>query len=375
MHAAVVVEQMLAKVPGGIGRYTAGLAAALASTAARDDRVMSWSAWHRDVTPARLPGVVGPRRLPLGRRALAVAWRHGVGPIPRAADVVHAPSLLLPPRAACPVVVTIHDAVPWTHPETLTPRGAAWHRAMAVRAVRHAAAIATPTNAVADELASVLTDLPPGRLHVLGGGVATALLAEPSRELREQVRRRLALPDRFLFSVATLEPRKGLDVLVAALARLGSQAPPLLVAGQPGWGGIELAAVARSAGLADGAVRMLGRINDAALGVVLREATALVSPSRAEGFGLPVAEAMALGTPVICSQVPALVEVAGAAALVVPVGDADALAQAIEALLGDEAMQQRLGVAGLERAARYTWAAVAERAWAVYRAVTSECGR
>jgi glycosyltransferase involved in cell wall biosynthesis len=231
-----------------------------------------------------------------------------------------------------------------------------WHKLMAERAARFADAIVAPTQAVAAELAGLLPARATSRLHALGGGVARALLAEPAPAVVERVAARL--PERYLFSLATLEPRKGLDVLVAALDRLGPAAPPLVVAGQPGWGGVELDRPG---------VQVLGRIPDDELGVVLRRAAALVMPSRAEGFGLPVAEAMAVGTPVIASDVPALAEVAGDAAVLVPPGDPLALAGAIEELLDDEAAARKLADAGRARAVDYDWDAVARRAWRLYQ--------
>jgi glycosyltransferase involved in cell wall biosynthesis len=358
MRVALVAEQLLAPVPGGTGRYAAELAAALASTGGSGDQVVGWTAWHRDTGAAKVPGVGGPRRLALPPRALAAAWQRGRGPAPAGADLVHAPTLLLPPRRGIPLVVTIHDAVPWTHPETLTPHGVRWHRAMGERAARDADAVAVPSAATGDDLRRVLPALA-GRLHVLGAGVAPALLAEPDAGLAARVAGRL--PERYLLSVATVEPRKGLDVLLDALARLGSAAPELILVGQSGWGRLPPA----------NGVRWLGRVPDAELAVVLRQATALVMPSRAEGFGLPVAEAMAVGTPVVCSDAPALVEVADDAALVVPRGDAAALADALSGLLADESLRRRLAAAGLARARRFDWRDVARRAWRLYRELTS----
>ncbi|MDQ2750926.1 MAG: glycosyltransferase family 4 protein [Actinomycetota bacterium] len=376
MRVAVVTEQLLAPVPGGIGRYTRELSAALARCAGRADAVSTWTAWHRDPTAAAVPGVAGPRRLPLPRRALAAVWEHGVGPAPRGADLVHAPSLLVPPaRRGCARVVTVHDAVPWTHPETLTPRGARWHRAMAERVVRGDATIAVVTEVVALELREVLPGLAADRIRVLGAGVSEEFRAGPSPGQVAEVRSRLVLPERFILTLATLEPRKGLDVLIAALARLGAGAPPLLVAGQPGWGSVDLDATARAAGLPSGAVRGLGRIEDRELSVVLRAAELLVAPSLAEGFGLPVAEAMAVGTCVLCSDAPALVEVAGDAAVIVARGDAAALAEAIEATLADGALRDRLSAVGLLRSKRYTWDSVAQRAWDLYRELGGVDGR
>jgi len=236
---------------------------------------------------------------------------------------------------------------------------------MAERAASRADAITVPTHAVAAELAEVLPRIDPGVVHVLGAGVARKLLEEPSQSVVDRIAKRL--PDEFLLSLATLEPRKGLDVLVTALARIGDQALPLVVVGQPGWGGIDLNVAARAAGLAPDKVLALGRVGDEELGVILRRATALVAPSRAEGFGLPIAEAMAVGTPVICSDAPALVEVSAGAAVVVPREDADALAGAITTLVGDSSARADLGAAGRAAAHRFDWDDVAGRAWALYR--------
>ena len=355
MRIGLVLEQVLGPVPGGTGRYSAELAAALARTAGASDEISGWTAWHRDVGRAAVSGVSGPRRLPLPRRALVAAWERGIGPAPSGVDVLHAPTPLFPRRRQ-PLVVTIHDAVPWTHPETLTPRGVHWHKVMAERAARYADAIVVPTRAVAAELAGRLPERAEQRLHALGGGVARVLLDEPAPELVDRVAERL--PEKYLLSLATLEPRKGLDVLVAALERLGAAAPPLVVVGQPGWGGVE---VNRPG------VHVLGRVPDDELAVVLRRAAALVMPSRAEGFGLPVAEAMAVGTPVIASDIPALAEVAADAAVLVPPGDPVALAAAIDDLLDDEAALRKLAEAGRARAVDYDWDAVARRAWSLYR--------
>ena len=369
MRLSFVLEQCLAPVPGGTGRYSRELARALVATAPAGSAVTGWTAWHRRTRDARVPGAAGPRRLPLGRRPLVLAWEHGAPPwLP--GDVVHAPTPLAPPRRRGQLLaVTVHDTVPWTHPETLTPRGVAWHRAAVGRALRGADLLVVPTSAVADDLVHVDPSCA-ARVLVVGEGVSDDLAVPADAAARA---RRLGLPaDGYLLSLATLEPRKGLDVALRALASPAAPGLPLLVAGQPGWGGVDLPAAAAAAGLPPERLRLLGRVDDADLAVLLDRATALVAPSRAEGFGLPVLEAMALGTPVVSSDVPALVEVGGGATRTVPVGDPAALAEALAEVAGDSvaarALRQSMAAAGRDRAAAYSWRHAGAALWAAYGA-------
>ena len=357
-----LAEQCLAPVPGGTARYTRCLGAALASTAPDGWAVEGWTAFHTSASAAVIDGVGGPHRLPLGRRALIAAWERGVGPVPQG-DLTHATTLLAPPRRRSPLVVTIHDAVPWTHPETLTQRGVTWHRAMGARVAASADAVIVPTESVADELAAFL-DLG-DRVRVVYEG-SDALVVPPDAAAR---RERLGLPERYLVTVATLEPRKGLDVLLSALAETAAPDLPLVVVGQPGWGGVDLDATAASLGLRPGRIRALGRVADEDLASALTGAVALVAPSRAEGFGLPVVEAMAAGVPVVCSDAPALVEVTAGAALTTPVGDPVALAEALGAVARDEAVRERLAADGVRRAGALTWRVAAQETWKVYLGV------
>ncbi|HST64662.1 MAG TPA: glycosyltransferase family 1 protein [Mycobacteriales bacterium] len=363
MRLGVLVEQVLAPVPGGTGRYARELAAALAATAPPGATVTGWSAWHRDPGPARIPGVAGPRRLPVPRRGLVAAWERGLGPGPYGLDVLHAPTPLAPPRRRTPLVVTVHDAVPWSHPGTLTPRGVAWHRGAIAAAVRTADRIVVPTHAVAAELAAQVPDWWPEKVTVVGEGVPDVLRTPPPDAADRAAR--LDLPPAYLLSLATLEPRKGLDTLLAALADPAAPDLPLLLVGQPGWGGVDPLDQARALGLAAGRVRVLGRLPDLDLAVVLHRAAALASPSRAEGFGLPLLEAMAAGVPVVTSDAPALVEVGGGAAVVVPRDDPAALARGLAEVL-DPADRTTRVAAGRARADHYSWSIAARELWQLY---------
>lgn len=330
----MLAEQLLAPVPGGTGRYTAELLTALAETAP--------SGWTlRRVTS---------RRLALPHKGLTLLWERGV-PLWPGGDAVHAPTPFAPPRArrGRSLVITVHDTVPFTHPETLTPRGVAWHRAMIRRAVRAASAVVVPTRAVADELAHYAPG--PAPVHVIGHGVAAALLREPADP--DGIAARLGLPDAYVLAVGTVEPRKGLDVLLKATALPGAPDLPVVIAGPRGWGSVEL-----------GGVRALGRVSDEELAVVFRRAGVFVMPSRAEGFGLPLLEAMALGVPVVHSDAPALVEVAGGTGVCVPRGDAGALAEGIRAALAAGA-----DPAARARAGCFTWEAAGKAVWDLHNAL------
>jgi glycosyltransferase involved in cell wall biosynthesis len=365
VRVGVVLEQCLSPVPGGTGRYSAEIAEALAATAGPDDSVGGWTAWHRATEDARVPGVDGPRRLPLPRRALVTAWERVALPRPRGVDVVHAPTLLAPLGGLAPVVVTVHDAVPWTHPETLTARGVRWHRRSMERASVLAAAVVVPTEAVAHELTRYVHLHCP--LVVVGEGVSGRLALPPDHAARLAALG--VVPGGYLLTTATLEPRKGLDVLVAALAVPGAPDLPLVVAGSPGWGGVDLARLGADAGLSSSRIRALGRVSDEDLAALLHGASALVVPSRAEGFGLPVLEGMAAGVPVVTSDAAALVEVGGGATAVVPVGDAEALAATLARVAADGELRRDLICRGHQRAEDFSWSGAATRLWSLYRDV------
>lgn len=353
MRVGLVLEQCLAPVPGGTGRYSREVALALARRAPEGHAVAGATAWHRSLL--RIPGVPA-YRLAVPRRPLIALWERGLGPS-IGGDVVHATTPMAPPRRRTPLVVTVHDAVPWTHPETLTQRGVRWHRNAIGRAARTADLVVVPTQAVAAELGRhvELAD----RVRVIGEGVSADLRLPDDADARA---RRLELPDRYLLTVATLEPRKGLAVLLAALAGPDGPDVPLLVAGPAGWGDVDLPSEARRLGIAD-RVRIVGRVPDADLAVLMSRATALVVPSRAEGFGLPMLEAMSLGTAVVSSPAPALVEVAGRASLV---ASDEELPSALRSVVEDDALRRRLEVAGRARAAAFSWDGVADALWTAY---------
>lgn len=372
----VILDQLIAPVPGGIGRYTRELARHLVTTAPpmwEVEGIVSATS-HRRVQQLQtgIPGLARIRRLPLERRLLARAWELGLPPTPRGAGAIHGTSLLAPLREQrrqhdrrTAVVTTIHDVVPWSHPETLTARGVAWHRAMAERAERHADAVVVPSHAVAERLAEIL-DLG-DRIHVIPGAASHDLELPADHDARAGV---LGLPERFVLAVGTLEPRKGLRHLIEAFAHPDAPDVPLLIAGPSGWGDIDVDAIASKAGVPRGRIRALGHVSEGDLAVLYDRATTFVMPSLAEGFGLPIVEAFAHGTPVIHSDAPALVEVAGSAGLSVALDEREGysrrLAQAMAHVVDDHDLAARLSRLGRERATAFDWSESASRVWALH---------
>jgi len=369
----VVLEQLVAPVPGGIGRYAEELTRQLIATAPEGASVVGFvpsSPPDRyDDLEARLPGLARLEKSALDRRMLAEAWRHGLIE-PGARGIVHAMSLMAPlaphdrvHRPGRQTVVTIHDAIPWTHPETLTRRGASWHRAMGRRAEKHADAVVVPTHAVAEELLEHL-DLG-DRIRVIGGAVGSSLRLPGDAEERADA---LQLPRRFVLSVGTVEPRKGIPALISAVSLLDPDIHLVLV-GPAGWGDVQVDDLAAAAGIAE-RVHGVGRLSDSDLAVALAAAEVVAVPSFAEGFGLPVLEAFAFETPVVHSDAPALVEVAGGAGLSVPRDDVEVypalLADALREVLDDRDLARRLGILGRDRARAYSWRDSAEKVWQLH---------
>ena len=356
LRVTLVAAQLCARVPGGTGRYTAELLKGLNATRPPDAHLTAVTA-----TPCEVDTPVPTRRLPVPYVGLARLWERGLPPR-LGGDVVHAPTLLVPPTGAkTRLVVTVHDVVPWTHPETLTPRGVTFHRAMAARAATRADLLVTPTEAVAVRVRELLDPACP--VVAIPPGVSGLAVDGEAASRREAVG---APSGGYALFVGTAEPRKGLDVLLDALAMADLAELTLVVAGPRGWGDVDVATEGARRGLGARVV-VTGRVDDETLAALYQGASVLVQPSRAEGFGLPLLEAMSLGAPVVISDDPALREVGGAAVEVAPVGDPVALAAAVARVVESPDLAQRLRENGRLRAAEFSWATTAERLWLAYR--------
>ena len=351
LRVAYTLEQCWHRVPGGTA--TAALEVVRRLVDRPDIEVIGVAGRH---VGQPLPAFVPPveiRRLPLGRPLLYETWNrfqwprveHTSGPI----DVCHS-TTAIPASTSRPHVVTVHDIAFVDTPERFTRRGARVMR-RGLERCRAADLVLCPSRTTSERL--VQHGFAAGSIRLVPWGVA----AEPVHESdRTRVRARYALPDEFILFVGTLEPRKNLTSLAAAAARLGR---PIVAAGAAGWGDTTAA---------DGDVRFVGFVPGADLPALYSLATVFAYPSLSEGFGLPVAEAMAYGTPVVTSAGTSTEEVAAGAAVLVDPSDIASIADGI-----DEAVERtdELSRLGRARAAELTWDRTVAATVAAYREVVA----
>jgi glycosyltransferase involved in cell wall biosynthesis len=267
----------------------------------------------------------------------------------------------VPPVRGVPLVVTVHDASPITFPETSTRRGRRFHRRGFAAAARRARLVITVSEFAAAEIAAT-TPITRDQLRVVPNGVD---LARAGEEEVARVRVATGIGDRpYVLWVGTFQPRKNVGVLLDAFARLDPDVGhQLVLAGEAGWGSDDTSAKVRALG---DRVRLVGRVRPRDLSALYAGADLFVFPSRHEGFGIPVLEAMAQETAVVAADIPVLREIGGGAARFVPVGDADALAGAVVALLHDDAARAALAARGLAHAQGYSWERCVDATIAVY---------
>jgi glycosyltransferase involved in cell wall biosynthesis len=268
-------------------------------------------------------------------------------------------------------VVTIHDVIPLVLPWAF-PRRHRWVLTAALARVRRQAdVVIVPSAAAAEDVVRYL-NMDRQRITVIPMGCEARFQPLVSAGRMAQLRRRYALPERYVLFVGTLEPRKNIALLLQAFSRLLAERPEddlqLVVAGGKGWGDGRLIATTEALNIRRRVI-FTGFVEDDDLPDLYRGAQMFVYPSLYEGFGLPVLEAMACGTPVITSNRSSLPEVAGDAALLIDPTRPDDLAAAMSAIMSNAALHEELRWKGLARAKEFTWEAVARKTMDVYRAV------
>ncbi len=360
----------------GVGHYTRELVRALARVDASHHYCVMMPRPLRALTRRRVPQVQFAE--PNVEVRMAGWWatmrarvdrRLGREPEPRAdlpGDIFHATNHIFPYRLrGVRTVLTIHDLTLLLFPE--------WHPAdrLAVMgpalepSARRAERIVAPSEATRHDILKLLS-VEPERVLVIPEGVDTAFAPRTPEELAPHLAPLGLSPGAYLLFLGTLEPRKNLVRLVEAMELAGPEVGPLVLAGGRGWNnGPILEAIARLERA--GRARVLGYVPDGLRPALLAGARAFVYPSLYEGFGLPPLEALACGTPVVTSNVAALPEVLGDAALFVDPEDVADLARGLGRIWRDEALRADLRARGLERARQFSWERTARLTLDVYR--------
>ncbi len=351
----------------GVGRYTVGLARALA---ARADVELVQVCIAGEAPPAP-PGFL-VRTVTVSAHPLSL---HGALELGRAIsrtdpEVVHCLHFPTPAPLQVPLVVTLHDLIPIRIPDSMPSMlKRAAYRQWIARAARLADRVIVPSRATAQDVSDIF-QAAKGKLTVTPYA-ADDFSSGPTAPLPERLTGLTASP--YLLAMGNTRPHKDLPTLLRAFGILAASLPDvrLVLVGPepPGYLQTQLAGVP-----SDVSARVIftGPVSDGELRALYSAATAFVCPSRYEGFGLPVLEAMALGTPVVCTDSASLPEVTGDAALLFPAGEHGTLATTLAHVLRDPILRHDLAAAGRERAARFTWAATAAATVAVYSAVLED---
>jgi len=354
MRVAYTLEQCWHSVPGGTA--VAALRIADAMRSEEDIRLIGVAGRHRHLPKDPWTPPIPVEHLPIAAPWLYQTWlrfgwprvEQATGPV----DVAHATGLV-PCASAAPLVVTLHDLAFLHDPSHFTRNGVRVFTSSLAQIRRRAALVLCSSQATLDDCMFAGLEADRLRLVPLGVDIAPASADEILR-----VRAQYGLPDRYLLFVGTVEPRKNLNGLARAMDLL-EEPLPLIVAGSAGWGDVEVPAHSD--------VRFLGFVPNADLHPMYAGADVFCYPSKREGYGLPVLEAMAQGCPVVTSAGTATEETAGAAAVLVEPNDPADIARGIV-----EAQQRRaeLSAKGLARAARHSWARTAALTAAAYREVS-----
>jgi glycosyltransferase involved in cell wall biosynthesis len=284
-----------------------------------------------------------------------------------APDVCHFTNSVASCWTPCPAVMTIHDTTLWMFPRYHPRRRLLAMRPLIPLAARRAQAIIAVSAATRRDLLRILK-VPAHKVHVIHEAAGRQFRPLASSARLESIRARYGLPASFVLYVGTIEPRKNLPRLLRAFQLVRRQGFPrhaLVLVGHRGWMDAAIMRTVEELQL-DGSVRMLGYVPTEDLVALYNLAEVLAFPSLYEGFGLPVVEAMACGTPVLTSPRGSLAEVAGAAAEFVDPLDVECIGDGLRRLLADPGRRAELRAAGLARASRFRWDETAARTRRVY---------
>ncbi len=272
-------------------------------------------------------------------------------------DVLFAPNFVPPPTRSRHLVLTVHDLAFRKFPETAPLATRRWLRRLD-RALRQAAEVVVPSAATRDDLIQMYP-VDPKRVTVIHHGVDRERIRPATEDEVERVRKRFGVKGRYVLFLGGLEPRKNLPRLVRAFARADTDAALVIAGASVSWNPEGQQQMERALAAMEnerrGRVVLTGYLDTRDKVALMTGAEALAFPTLYEGFGFPLLEAMACGTPILTSNVSSMPEVAGDAALLVDPLDEAAIAEGLERVLGDAAFRKRLIEAGEQRLEKFSW--------------------
>jgi glycosyltransferase involved in cell wall biosynthesis len=351
MHVAYTIEQCWHRVPGGTAVAAIETARAILRRGGVD--LVGVAARHASPPPPPYVPPVEVRHLGLPRAALYESWHYlrrpkverATGPV----DVIHATTIAMPPRSA-PIVLTIHDVAFLHDPALFTARGRRFFKRGMDIAIEEADLVVCSSDATLRDCIEAGFDRDRVAKVPLGVRAVPATADDVGR-----VRRAYGLERDYVLWTGTVEPRKNLPRLLTAFRSLAID-HDLVLAGPRGWN----EDLDKLIGTDRERVKVLGFVPQADLGPLYAGATVFCFPSLLEGFGFPVLEAMAQGTPVVTSDRTSTEELARGAGVLVDPDDPDGIADGIRSVIEDDSLARRLRDAGPRRAAEFSWDKTAE---------------
>ncbi|MDM8527364.1 glycosyltransferase family 1 protein [Anaerolineales bacterium HSG24] len=361
------------KQGGGIGRYTRGLITTLAQLDKQTEyRLLTSSDAPIDnLNPFQKYSNFSYKSYPFPERWMTIGWHRLYLPISvewfaGQIDLFHSPNFILPPVRRAKTLLTVHDLSFIRHPQGAVASLRDWLNKVVPRSLARADHILADSESTKTDLFDIY-NISPNRVTVVGAGVEERFHPVTEQAILKRVAKSYKLPKKFILGLGTLEPRKNFRGLIEAFSTSAvSKTHHLIIAGGKGWLYDDIFTAAENSPVKK-QIQLIGFVDDADLPALYTLADIFAYPSHYEGFGIPVVEAMACGTPVVCANNSSLPEVAGQAAVQVNATDTDMLAEALYMLATNRDRHIQAMNSGFLQAQKFSWLTAAKRLRTVYQ--------
>ncbi len=364
------------KQSGGIGRYTRGLITTLAELDSQNNYTLLGTpdAPRDDLEFFQSYPNFSHKIYPLSERWMTIGWHRFNLPIPvewfaGEMDLFHSPNFILPPVRRAKTLLTVHDLSFIRHPQGAVESLRKWLNQVVPRSLARADHILADSYSTKDDLIEIY-NISPDDITVVGAGVEERFQPITDSVQLKTVCKKYNLPEKFILGLGTLEPRKNFTGLIEAFSQSSvNKTHHLVIAGGKGWLYEDIFAAAENSPAAD-RIHFTGFIADDDLPALYNLADVFTYPSHYEGFGIPVIEAMACGTPVVCANNSCLPEVAGESALQITATDTNALSEGLVGLVIDKSLREVVVTKGFVQAKKFNWHSAAQQLLNVYNCMS-----